>query len=792
MGSGSARATCSHSPAHSHRQGATACVRKAGATPALCLALGIVASLLAAGCGGDSTFMGTVVPDAAPDSRVTGTPPVLAQTEFTVHFFWTGSDRDGWIDHFQWRISNNGRDGKVDVTDTLGLRWHRTAVTDSVFVVQADLDSFSIDVADPRQDPHSYRAWQTHTFFLRAVDNDGVGDPTPATVSFTATTLTPIIAIDIPAAQTTTSCVSAARVLTFGWTGQDPDAANLEPASVRYLLYEVPGCYTRTQYERENPLASVPDALWSPWIPYRAAQDSGRIVTLRRQDLLRSFFFAVQAKDVAGAVTPTLEWGENVRHVQIADGNRPLLTVSEPFLGTFDFSGPGTIQSFEIVSGQPLQFSWTAGASSYAGIVEAFRYGWEVQDYNDSNDPGWAVGWGLGELYRRANPRSFGQGTPNFVVQVRDNSGTVTRAIFQFDVIQVARRDEQRDLLLVQDWPRGNTALESNLERKWDDRWNSLLLGRVTNFDRGTDVLDTHDDPTGFTFRRLNNYKGVIYFNKGSDFKTQFHELLAPLSTTATRYNWFEVYQARVGNVLFCGPQSMNGTIEFNPPVWRLPVVFNVPDGGDLGFGTALSVDGSTFNRGTLRYPYTAWCLEAIDSVRPAPGQIFGELIGAGRLRTRECDAMVRAVVDDDFLNAYPSARGEVNDLRPTSERDAQFGQTIAYYQFDREEFYNANVTRRDVSLSVRSCQQTMYRLRARREEGWVDRPDSLCFPEHRLVSSLDHAPVAIASTVYAQTKQLPGAEDYLWGFHPLAFDLGDLRSALLWILRERWHLSTQ
>jgi hypothetical protein len=50
---------------------------------------------------------------------------VLSETEYTVSFFWTGFDPDGSIDGFQWRISDNGEDGVVDVADTLShvLPW---------------------------------------------------------------------------------------------------------------------------------------------------------------------------------------------------------------------------------------------------------------------------------------------------------------------------------------------------------------------------------------------------------------------------------------------------------------------------------------------------------------------------------------------------------------------------------------------------------------------------------------------------------------------------------------------
>ena len=90
-----------------------------------------------AGC---DSGVGDLTTNEAPESRVTAGPPTLEQAEFSVPFFWTGSDEDGWVDHFEWRVSSNGEDGIVDVGDTLGLPWSSTTTTDSVFVVSADLE----------------------------------------------------------------------------------------------------------------------------------------------------------------------------------------------------------------------------------------------------------------------------------------------------------------------------------------------------------------------------------------------------------------------------------------------------------------------------------------------------------------------------------------------------------------------------------------------------------------------------------------------------------------------------
>ena len=139
------------------------------------LALSLVVTIGFTAC--QSGFKGEVTANQAPDTRVTATPPALEQTSFTVQFYWTGLDNDGWIDHFEWRISDNGQDGIIDQGDTLGLPWHSTVVTDSTFEVSADIALYQNDVNNPQiTDPKDFRYWQTHTFFVRSVDNLGVAD----------------------------------------------------------------------------------------------------------------------------------------------------------------------------------------------------------------------------------------------------------------------------------------------------------------------------------------------------------------------------------------------------------------------------------------------------------------------------------------------------------------------------------------------------------------------------------------------------------------------------------------
>jgi hypothetical protein len=492
------------------------------------LALSLVVTIGFTAC--QSGFKGEVTANQAPDTRVTATPPALEQTSFTVQFYWTGLDNDGWIDHFEWRISDNGQDGIIDQGDTLGLPWHSTVVTDSTFEVSADIALYQNDVNNPQiTDPKDFRYWQTHTFFVRSVDNLGVADATPAMVSFTATTLSPTITITLPKSKGKIDCVSSARALTFGWEGNDPDNVDPDPAAIRYALVNTrevldpalgaDTCLTKFIYQGIDP-AKIFNGHWSEWISYDAPEDSGRVVTFPVKDISESFFFAVQAKDVAGAVTPTLEWNTNVRHVRISPGKAPLLSVTEKFLGSSNFVGPNSIKAYEIAAGQPLNFSWKADASDYAGIIDAYRFGWEIQDVNDADDPGWAVPWGSGTSYLRAPVRTFQQGSPNFVIQCRDNSGAISRGTVQFEVVQVTPRAQQFDLLFIDDY---DLPPDQEPSRTWREEWEEMLVGRVSNFDPAVDFISGRD----VDFRLVNRYKSVIWFVQGKSAHRIRHETQA-------------------------------------------------------------------------------------------------------------------------------------------------------------------------------------------------------------------------------------------------------------------------
>ena len=115
----------------------------------------------------------------------------------------------------------------------------------------------------------------------------------------------------------------------------------------------------------------------------------------------------------------------------------PRLVVSDPVLGQETFWGPHPeAVRVTVPAGQELHFTWQAHTPRLRGWVST-RYGWNVVDYADPNDPGWMeVG---GPELTEAPPRSFQQGSPSFVVEVTDHVGRTTRALYYIQIVQDPR-----------------------------------------------------------------------------------------------------------------------------------------------------------------------------------------------------------------------------------------------------------------------------------------------------------------------------------------------------------------
>ncbi|HKI84646.1 MAG TPA: hypothetical protein VKA63_09960 [Candidatus Krumholzibacteria bacterium] len=389
------------------------------------------------------------VPDQAPDTSIVSAPRSDIPNSYRVSIAWLGNDPDGQVASFQWRMSDDGADGVVDPQDTLGLAWHSTAISDSTFDTSAELDSFAADVANPAiTDPIDFRNWQVHTFFVRAVDQHGNIDPTPASVTFTVTTVLPQVEFDLPTLSEDV-CQATNTTVGLGIETSDEDDPLKIASEFRYAwvpvqdldpsLFDGTGvsppqagdCLTRAQYEMLDSTRLFTESDWSSWMPFEIT--SRPEVDLSRSTLSpgSSWFLAVQARDRAKAVTTTFRWNRNLFHFHVDGGFFPALHVTDPSAGERDFEGEATTAvNLGAYGDSTLTFSWTASAESYAGVISDYRYAFDAADPLNVEESEWDTPW--------ANASStsvqLDTGAHNLAIAVRDNSGAITRAVYLFSV----------------------------------------------------------------------------------------------------------------------------------------------------------------------------------------------------------------------------------------------------------------------------------------------------------------------------------------------------------------------
>ena len=90
----------------------------------------------------------------------------------------------------------------------------------------------------------------------------------------------------------------------------------------------------------------------------------------------------------------------------------------------------------DVSTGTEAVFCWAADASYYGGIGTGFRYGWDVLDPDDGDDPGWEIDWTPFVMMQECSVlRAFFFGTHTFTIQVIDNDGYKSRAAVTLNVL---------------------------------------------------------------------------------------------------------------------------------------------------------------------------------------------------------------------------------------------------------------------------------------------------------------------------------------------------------------------
>jgi hypothetical protein len=477
--------------------------------------------LAASGCIDNDLGLEKRAPNHPPQTILAGGPTDFSTAPYRVALSWWGSDSDGTIDHFDFILIDHPaavdsiRAGYViDVPKPDDPRWMGTHSTDSTFVTSADTlrqDPQGGPPADVLNQP--FQRW--HTFFVRAVDDEGLTDPTPDYLSFNAVNLAPTVAIRRPVSPGLQ--FQSPPTVFLSWSGRDPlgDGDSQPPAASRWVLLP-------SAVDSRGRYLSWPDSVytlparfsWSPWHRWDAVDSSGvraLLTGLQPAGLNPQsgfYIFAVQAMDEAGAITPVFDTAaggkNNAVLMRISQPAGPSLLVEDRYLGAYSFVGKVPPVPLDVATGQPIRFRWSGNAAQYGGQIAGYRYGWNLRD--PSNDADWGS-WSLTGVEAPTHTIAFGE--HRFYLQAQDNAGNVTSVVFELTSHEVTR---VRDLLWVDDTASVVAHDEELEDQRWVGVFDALAQAHGFSFFSDTDVYDVSrhanaPPPIDYAFR----YKAIVW-----------------------------------------------------------------------------------------------------------------------------------------------------------------------------------------------------------------------------------------------------------------------------------------
>jgi hypothetical protein len=608
----------------------------------------LIATLLLpfAACSDDGGTESRVV-NLAPSIRITGGPPEGTRDSYTTRIWWTGWDDDGIIDHYEYALDPPAAFTPAEINapeeflgdggtltrrvirgpeeDTDTLRYSKaidgqTAIMDYVqtrdfvrsFAFETP-DADTLSLGGTRTPARTYSG--IHVVYVRAADNEDARSDADR-IGFTATTLT-------PSAEITSPKLTGAPFLTVGqqmrieWDGTDFDAPDAQRKPTGYL-------YKMVQLNKLEPPIPITHAdpefvLFTaaahiPWI-YQSAETTSVRLFLEPA----SYVFGVRAVDVAGAVEPFVEQlraggapGNAMLLRATQAGGFPILDLIEPTLGHITGSGVFT-ERFEVPVGQELDFTWTANAEAYGGVIDGFNYGWNIPDIErDGPGSGW-VGWT--RVNRNLQRIVFNKPGINVVyVKCRDTSGVESVAVLILNVIEFTF---SKELLIIDDfkdvfWP--TDSQHDGYWTKWineSGRFDAEYLGNRNNwylesFGAGdAQFIDPRVEQLSF----LGDYKTIIYDTRAAGQGNK-----SGLSEAGARRRLIGAYLGAGGKMWITGEQTSAAMFITSTGVgdFRYPHSFQA---GDFGFEFFKLYTDSMRNR-----KYQNSETEGMYGVRPFPG----------------------------------------------------------------------------------------------------------------------------------------------------------------------------
>jgi hypothetical protein len=757
----------------------------------------LLALLATAAACTDDKLSGPRKTNQAPEVWLSAAPPEGSLGKYTVKLYWGGWDPDGEIRYYKYLITDN-QTGVFDPADLAGGEWLPVVANDSTFTFSAD------SLLNPNTKQLVTDFVRSHTFFIRAVDDEGV-ESEYVYRSFTSRTLSPEVTITIPARKTGSTIAEVPPIATFRWTAKDyvDDINNVQdPESVQYALKSTAdfgGNWVQTLQYLNTPAAAHE---WSPWVYYKAPDDSGKSWTTPPQAIGSRMMLAVRAKDEAGAITPVLDENFNARRILFSfRSTGPYFEVFNQYMGnvsTKSCKTPATI--LDLPSGVPIDFRIFAYAQDYGGIVSGYRYGWDIADLDDPEQ--WDVDYTpftadrdtRGYENARIPARTFYIGTHVFTAEVLDNSGFCSRVEVKVNIVPFTL---ERNLLIVDDFkpdlaggagwndPGGRGGLPNDAEH--DAFWLSMVEN-LDGFDGIVDVIQVTKDST-VPLTKIANYKSIIW-SASSDVSmgpAQVNEL--PLlyefikhraaggtqSGGKSQPNLIALTMAAGGHILIAGQHPLqNVVVRAGSNYMRYPFV---PLFEAESPATQSSTPNIANQPGLANFAYREMCVDVIDYA----------YTNANRLRRLQANwcrvtAAIRAqegsLRDDTMREARP-----IDPSFPTLTLRPECTAPGKKYQPSEQgldvEIYNPRyfmVACPQVPDAVRSCFQPIYGV------GMFDVGE----PTY-------NQPVAFFTSAYAdRVADVPGAvaaRSVVFGFPPVYFNPDEVREAIEVIMFDEWKL---
>jgi hypothetical protein len=383
--------------------------------------------------------------DEGPELSIRSQPPTTeiqrpilsGQTvRYTLDVSWRGADTDGALHGFE-----------IAIDDT--AEWTFTSSFDSLL----EFESAACCVPDTIVLPDSTividsLAYGMHTLFVRAVDNGGEVDPTPARISFNATTITPEGRIlRGPSASGTVE--RTPRAVLFEWTGSDADG---EIGGYRYRIDDEPWVSVSRDCTR--------------------VRFTGLSVEGYAGDPNGVHEFTLLAVDNAGATERTVDMPANYRKwIASADVSWGRLCITEDLLGRqCGESGPTpTAPPYA-----RLSFNWLGDASAYGGKIVCYSYSYDGSPFSECLP-------GLTHFPPDARDFVPAADAHELIVRARDDLGETFETKYRF----VAERCytpshwDERQVLYIDDFALG-TGTDGSLYPRdpvEEEFWTDMLAG---------------------------------------------------------------------------------------------------------------------------------------------------------------------------------------------------------------------------------------------------------------------------------------------------------------------------